>query len=377
VLAYGPDPRNDLHSLLCRRFDATGCALLASGTHALRLALESAVSGRDAAELALLPAYTCFEVATAAVGAGVRVALYDVDPVTLEPDWGSVRRAAAAGAAALVVAPLFGMPLDWDMARRVATELDAVLIEDAAQAHGSTRNGRPVGSFGDLSILSFGRGKGWTGGGGGALLWRGSLNPELVIDPRQAGRRELAEATAAARIAVQWLFGRPALYGIPASIPFLSLGETIYHEPTPPAPMTRAGAALLLAGDEVANVEVLWRRNSVGAYSSALSQAGISPSAAIGGRMDETSGSLRFPMRLPGGWSTRGNADMIRLGVAPGYPAGLHALPALRRQLADSAMPLPGAETLARELITLPTHSLVSQEDIARLAAIMAERAAQ
>jgi hypothetical protein len=40
-------------------------------------------------------------------------------------------------------------------------------------------------------------------------------------------------------------------------------------------------------------------------------------------------------------------------------------------------MPLPGAETLAHELITLPTHSLVSQADLARLAEITAERAVQ
>jgi dTDP-4-amino-4,6-dideoxygalactose transaminase len=377
VLAYGHDPRADLNALLSRRFEATGCALLASGTHALRLALESAVSGRRGAELVLLPAYTCFEVATAAVGAGVRVALYDVDPLTLEPDWDSVRRAGAAGAAAIIIAPLFGMPLDWGMARRIASELDAVLVEDAAQAHGSTWHGRPVGSLGDLSILSFGRGKGWTGGGGGALLWRGAINPDLAIDPRGLGHRELAEATSAARIAVQWLFGRPALYAIPASIPFLALGETVYHEPTSPALMTRTSAALLLAGVERANAEVLWRRNTVVAYASALSRAGLPPSAAIGRRMDQTSGALRFPVRMPGGWQKRRISEMIRLGASPGYPAALNSLAALRRQLVNLAQPLPGAETLARELITLPTHSLVSEQNVARLANITAEHAAR
>jgi dTDP-4-amino-4,6-dideoxygalactose transaminase len=254
------------------------------------------------------------------------------------------------------------------MARSVAAELDAVLIEDAAQAHGSTWKGRPVGSFGDLSILSFGRGKGWTGGGGGALLWRGSVTLEPVIDTRAPGRHELAEAVSAAKIAVQWLFGRPALYAIPASIPFLALGETIYHEPTPPAPMKRTSAALLLAGDEGANAEVLWRRNTAVAYANALGLAGIATSAAIGGRMDQTSGALRFPVRLPGGWPKLDNSELIRLGAAPGYPAALNALKPLSPQLVNRAIPLPGAEMLARELITLPTHSLVSEAMVARLA---------
>ena len=48
---------------------------------------------------------------------------------------------------------------------------DADAAEDAAQEAGATLHGRRLGSFGDLSVLSFGRGKGVTGGGGGALLY--------------------------------------------------------------------------------------------------------------------------------------------------------------------------------------------------------------
>ena len=52
----------------------------------------------------------------------------------------------------------------------IAERHGLAVVEDAAQGLGATWRGRPLGSFGDVSVLSFGRGKGWTGGVGGALL---------------------------------------------------------------------------------------------------------------------------------------------------------------------------------------------------------------
>ncbi len=106
-----------------------------------------------------LPAFTCYDIASAAVGAGVRVALYDVDPDTLGPDPASLERVLAAGAGAVVAGPLYGVPLEWDALRALADRHGALLIEDAAQGHGASWRGRPLGSLGDLSVLSFGRGK--------------------------------------------------------------------------------------------------------------------------------------------------------------------------------------------------------------------------
>src|SRR5687767_4065158 len=87
TLAYGADPRTELRQRLLRRYGADGAGLFARGTHALQIALE--ITRRTSQAPVLLPAYTCYEVATAAVGARVPVALYDVDVNTLEPDWNS------------------------------------------------------------------------------------------------------------------------------------------------------------------------------------------------------------------------------------------------------------------------------------------------
>ena len=361
----GERVRATLRETLERRYGAERALLCASGTHALTLALRAC---RAAAQdkLVLLPAYTCFEVATAAVGASVPVALYDLDAETLEPDWASVREAGRGGAAALVVAPLYGMIVDWDAARSAANELGALLVEDAAQAHGSTWRGRPVGSAGDLSVLSFGRGKGWTGSGGGALLARGRAAALLRdVEPDEAaGAGGGASRIVAA--AAQWLLARPALYALPAGIPALKLGETIYHEPTAPQGMTGFSAALAVATDEASLAEAHLRRAHAGAFHERIS---TSAPERLCGRMRHPAGeagALRFPVRVTGGWQQTRDTEAARLGAGPPYPSTLAALPALRTVLRNRGS-FPVAEMLVRELITLPTHASVSAAERTRL----------
>lgn len=317
----------------------------------------------------LLPAYTCYEVATAAVGARVRVRLYDLDPRTLAPNWDSVRAAATHGAAAIVVAPLFGLPLDWGAARSVADELDALLIADAAQTHGSLWDGRPAGCSGDLIVLSFGRGKGWSGGGGGALLRR-PAGQSPVESATLADRGMAGESTAALSLGAQWLLGRPSLYGLPSAIPSLGLGQTIYHEPTPPAAMSRTSAAMLIANQRDSGREVSFRRDNAARYAELLSHH-LDDRALIGAALHDRSGALRFPIRLPGGWPELRKTDALRLGAAPGYPAPLVDLHPLKDLLDDTEASIPGAILLARELVTLPTHSLVSRREIEELVRIV------
>jgi perosamine synthetase len=366
TIAFGTDPRDQLRDLLTDRYDAQGCSFFGSGSQALQVAIETAIAIRDAP--VLLPAYTCYEVASAAVGARARVALYDVDPNTLEPDWTSVRAAAVQGASAIVVAPLFGMPLDWENARQVADELDAFLIADSAQGHGSTWQGRPAGAAGDMTILSFGRGKGWTGAGGGALLWRGATRRKLDVGKDTNGIGFSTEVKSVARAASQWLLGRRALYALPASIPFLKLGETIYHAPTAPASMTRTSAALLLASDHAATHEVLRRRANARLYADALRHhKGI-----LGAAFTDESGALRFPIRVKAGWEALKRSDAGRLGVAPGYPTSLRALPALEALVTNPQVSIGNAETLARELVTLPTHGQMKDDEMRRVIEIVA-----
>ncbi len=71
---------------------------------------------------------------------------------------------------AVIVVDLYGMPADLDALLAIAAEFDVPVIEDAAEALGSTLHGRPLGTRAAMSIFSFNGNKIITTSGGGALV---------------------------------------------------------------------------------------------------------------------------------------------------------------------------------------------------------------
>lgn len=82
---------------------------------------------------------------------------------------------------AIIAVHLYGMPAKIDDIMEISAKYDIPVIEDAAEALGSTFNGQPLGSFGDIGILSFNGNKIITTSGGGALL---SNNQDYVEKAR-------------------------------------------------------------------------------------------------------------------------------------------------------------------------------------------------
>jgi dTDP-4-amino-4,6-dideoxygalactose transaminase len=326
-----------------------------SGTSALTLALQVAHETTQAP--VALPAYCCFDVATAADGAGVPFFLYDIEPGTLSPDLTSLRRAFGAGTRSVVVAHLYGVPVDLARVQALAAEFGAIVIEDAAQASGCEWHGRPAGAHGALGVLSFGRGKGVTGGKGGALFvnderlrpaaaaaWNSATGPR---QPRGSLRDYLL-------LKAQWLFGRPFLYWIPASVPFLGLGETIYHEPHSVGGITTLAAGVLARTIPLVPAEVVRRR----ATASRLldSKAGPDP---MNLPADWTAGWLRYPVVLQRTADSVLIGYHVRAGVMRGYPKALADLPGFGNRRLNIEAEFPGARILAERLITIPTHRFV------------------
>jgi dTDP-4-amino-4,6-dideoxygalactose transaminase len=346
-----PDPRAALRERLRRDFAADEVVLFASGTLALQAAVEEAQRRVGAAGGIALPAFGCYDLATAAVGARSRISLYDLDPATLAPDLADVERVLRAGARVLVVAPLCGIPVEWDDLETLARRFGAMLVEDAAQGHGARWGGRPLGSLGAISVLSFGRGKGWTGGGGGALLLRAAPASSAPSADRAA-----SALSALVRAAAQWALGRPGLYGIPASIPTLGLGETRYHAPGAVRGISAVSAALAERTAEAASREASGRRTVARELSERIpATASLQPIRILAGA---DPGYLRLPLRLARGLSALPSpAAAARLGIARSYPTTLAELPAVRIRLRTANGHWRGAAELVRTLITIPTHS--------------------
>jgi perosamine synthetase len=352
-----------LNGLLAGEYEASRAVLFGSGAQALQAGLEVALRSIGRASLVAIPAYSCFEVASAAVGCGAGLVLYDVDPTNLGPDLDSLRNAVHAGARVIVLAPLFGIPIAWDRVREILVEGGAIGIEDAAQGHGASWWGAPLGTLGELSVLSFGRGKGWCGVRGGALLLRGDSDT-ADPDPRAADGRDLEEARIGFAALAQWALGRPELYRLPRSIPGLGLGETVYRQPSPPRAITRSAAALILRSFAVSLEEAVLRRANAAELRERLPpNPHLEPFRIPAGSQP---GYLRFPLRM-----RRGMAgfpfDPRPLGIACGYPATLASLPAVQRRLEREPASFKGAEELVRTLVTLPTHSGITPRERERM----------
>jgi perosamine synthetase len=353
--AYDTDPAGPLRDLLAARYQASSVLLCGSGTQALQLALRLAFDMRPGTAVAL-PAYGCFDLVSAAVGAGVPVMLYDLDPTDLGPDMSSFDAVLGAGASVAVIAPLYGMPVDWEAVAASAQRHGTLLIEDAAQGHGARLHGHSVGSLGEISVLSFGRGKGWTGGHGGALLLRGASSSHV---PELLGAPALSGPTTAVAAVVTSALARPSLYGLPRSLPFLGLGTTRYHDPQEPRAMSRFSAALALQTIIASDREQAVRERAAHYYRTLLTDdPGVSQVRVVPGAVP---GYLRYPVLLND--RSRVPSDATRFGIAPGYPRCLRDLEPLQRLLRNPAAQAEGARTLVSRLMTLPTHSLTSPRD--------------
>lgn len=138
-----------------------------SGTTALHLALVSAGVGAGAE--VIIPDFTFVATANAAHYTGATIVPVDIDGNTLCIDPSAVMKAISPSTRAIVPVHMYGMPADMDRINDIAQQHKLLVVEDAAQAHGSEYRGRRVGSLGDCGVFSFYGSKLITCGEGGMI----------------------------------------------------------------------------------------------------------------------------------------------------------------------------------------------------------------
>lgn len=163
-------------------FEAELCAVTAmpnalavsSGTAAIHLALVLLGVGRG--DWVICQSFTFAGTVNPVAYLGATPVLIDSEPDTWNMDPVALRASIEHGLArgirpkAIVPVHLYGMPAKMSEVMSIAREFDIPVVEDAAEALGSSIDGKPCGSFGDLNTLSFNGNKIITTGGGGALL---------------------------------------------------------------------------------------------------------------------------------------------------------------------------------------------------------------
>lgn len=348
----GDEPGETLRAELRQGLAAEDITLHASGREAMRVAFRAVAetTGRD--EVAI-PAYTCFSVPAAAVAAGLRVRLLDVD-LQGRVDLESLEKMPCESVAAVVVTNLFGVPEATSPFRVHLDGTGVRLIDDAAQALGSSTAEGRAGGRGDIGILSFGRGKPLSALGGGACVWNDHESHSALPAP-QGGR-----AGAVARAIAYNLALLPAVFGSLAAIPALGIGTTVYEPDFDRGAI--AGPSARLADALVSGVTSAGRRRAAEA-------------AALGARLKaetrfeplladspEAGVYPRLGVVAPSREAREQALEALRhLGVTSMYPTSLDQLGPLQPHLVGKAARtgMPGAGELAARLITVPSHGVL------------------
>jgi dTDP-4-amino-4,6-dideoxygalactose transaminase len=155
-------------------FGVNSAAALASGTSALHLALINV--GVKRGDEVICQSMTFAASANPITYLGAKPIFIDSERHTYNIDPEIVRQVVKDKIAkgkkpkAIIVVHLYGMPAKMTELENISMEYDIPIIEDAAEAAGSTYLGKKCGSFGWMSILSFNGNKIITTSGGGALL---------------------------------------------------------------------------------------------------------------------------------------------------------------------------------------------------------------
>jgi perosamine synthetase len=159
-----------------------------SGTAALHLALLAA--GIGPGDEVIVPAFTFVAPANMAIQAGAKPVYVDIDPRTWCIDVNEVERSITAKTKAIIPVHVYGNVCEMASLLKIAKKNGVYLIEDVAEAACSKYRGKYAGSFGDLGCFSFQATKTITMGEGGAVVTNDAKLSQRMKIMRSHGMRE-------------------------------------------------------------------------------------------------------------------------------------------------------------------------------------------
>lgn len=320
-----------------------------SGRAAIRAALVDA--GVSADESVVVPAYSCYAVRDA-VESVATPRYVDVDPETAMMDPDSVSRVVDDSTAAIIPVHLYGDACDVARIRDIADRHNLTVVEDACQALGTAVSCDRIGSRSDYCVFSFSYYKDVTTHTGGVLLSRTELSDPVERMPSQ--RVQLLSVAVA-----DWV-----LSSIPGKIyeplrsrvlDAIARGASEGVGETAPVQFSDWATALFKHQFDRLSERVTQRRQNAAVYDRQL------PSELEPLRSSSAHSYSRYPVLVPGGYRDELCRELRRSGVGASV---MYAY-----TLADR----PGARRLADEVVNLPVHAGLGEEDIALISRIVAD----
>ena len=104
-------PAGNFKDELCNYLDVNHC-ILSDSARALLFKVLETLKTHDGGQRdeVVIPGYTCYSVAASCAKANLKVRVYDLDPMTLQPDFNSLRKATSEKTLAIIFQHLFGIP---------------------------------------------------------------------------------------------------------------------------------------------------------------------------------------------------------------------------------------------------------------------------
>lgn len=306
---------------------ALGCA---SGSDALLLALMAAGVGHG--DAVLTTPFTFFATAGSIVRAGATPVFVDIDPATYNIDARQVAETLRRTPRAKAIIPvhLYGGCAEMDPIMEAARSRGCVVIEDGAQAIGAEYNGRPAQSIGDIGCISFFPSKNLGGFGDGGM----------VMSKDEA----LAKKLAALRV-----HGAPRKY---------------FHEWVGVnSRLDTMQAAVLRVKLKYLDAETAGRQKNADRYREILGAAGLPIELFHPAPYQTRHVYNQFVIRTPRRDELKAWLQENGVGTEIYYPLSLHQQVCFQ-DLGYREGDFPESERASREVLALPIHSALPDQDI-------------
>lgn len=297
-----------------------------SGTSGLHLGLLAA--GVGPGDEVIVPSFTFAATANAVALTGATPVFADIEPENFTLDPSAVESAITERTRGILPVHLYGHPARMDELGAIAQARGLALFEDAAQAHGAALGGRPVGTFGAMTMFSLYPTKNMTSGEGGMVV--------------------TSEEDAARRVRLLRNQGMERQYE--NEVIGFNARMTDIHAAIGRVQLTKVGA---------------WTeaRRSNAAFLDAHLSGVVVPPVADGARHVYHQYTIRVEDDRDGFVAALKEEYSIGSGVY--YPIPNHRLPSLRQYA--PGLDLPETERAAREAVSLPVHPSLSAKDLDRI----------
>jgi perosamine synthetase len=175
MIAQGPEVAAFEHEFAEHFAHGRETVAVNSGTSGQHLGLLAA--GIGPGDEVIVPSFTFAATGNSVALTGAKPVFADIEPETFTLNPESVRAAITENTRGIMPVHLYGHPFMAEEIGQIAQENDLMVFEDAAQAHGATVNGQQVGTFGTFGMFSLYPTKNMTSGEGGMVS---CATPELA-----------------------------------------------------------------------------------------------------------------------------------------------------------------------------------------------------